>query len=81
MHAAFAVIAQVQLGKRRLIAARKRLLRAALFHQTRNREFEVLASAQLAGRIIGARTEIAARPQAANRHATAWVPCSAWWQI
>jgi hypothetical protein len=33
MHAAFAVIAQIQLGKRRLVAARKRRLGAALFLQ------------------------------------------------
>ncbi len=68
MHAAPAVIAQVQLGKRRLVAARERPPRAALFHQPGQCEFEVLAGAQLAGGIIGARTEVAAGPQAANRH-------------
>ena len=54
MHAAFAVIAQIQLGKCRLVAARKRRLGAALFLQPGKREFDVLAGAQLAGGIIGA---------------------------
>ena len=54
MHAAFAVIAQVQLGKGGLVAARKRRLRAALFLQPGKREFDVLAGAQLAGGIIWA---------------------------
>ena len=71
MHAAFAFIAQVQLRKYWLVASRKRCLGAALFLQPGKREFEVLASPQLAGGIIGARTEIAAGPQAANRHAIA----------
>ncbi len=71
MHAAFAFIAQIQLGKCRLVAARKRRPGAALFLQPRQREFDVLASTQFAGGIIGAGTEIAARPQAPNRHAIA----------
>ena len=71
MHAAFAVIAQIQLGKCRLVAARERRLCTALFLQLRKREFEMLAGAQLAGGVVGARTEIAARPQASNRHAIA----------
>ena len=54
MHAAFAVIAQIQLGKCRVVAARKRRPRTALFLQPGKREFEVLASAQLAGGIIWA---------------------------
>ena len=54
MHAAFAVIAQIQLGKCRLVATRERRLCAALFLQPGEREFEVLAGAQLAGGIIGA---------------------------
>ena len=71
MHAAFAFIAQIQLGKCGLVAARERRLCAALFLQPGKREFEVLAGPQFAGGIIGARTEIAARPQASNRHAIA----------
>src|SRR5438445_999490 len=71
MHAAFAVVAQIQFRKCRLVAARKRLLRAALFLQSAKREFEVLAGPQLAGGVVGARTEIAARPQASNRDAIA----------
>ena len=43
MHAALAFIAQIQLGKCRLIAARERGLRAALFLQPGEREFDVLA--------------------------------------
>jgi hypothetical protein len=54
MHTAFAVIAQIQLGKCRPIAARKRRLRAALFPQPGQREFDVLAGTQLAGGVIGA---------------------------
>ncbi len=45
MHAAFAVIAQIQFGKCGLIAACKRRLRAALFLQPGEREFDVLAGA------------------------------------
>ena len=71
MHTAFAVIAQIQLGKCRLVAARKRRRRAALFLQPGEREFDVLAGAQLAGGVIGTRTEIAAWSQASNRHAIA----------
>src|SRR5450755_3829039 len=71
MHAALALIAQIQLGKCRLVAARKRRPGAALFLQPRKREFDVLAGTQLAGGIIGTGTEIAARPQAPNRHAIA----------
>ena len=40
MHAAFAVIAQIQLGKCRLVAARERRLGAALFLQLGKREFD-----------------------------------------
>jgi hypothetical protein len=54
MHAAFALIAQIQLGKYRPVAARKRGLGAALFHQPGKREFDALAGAQIAGGIIGA---------------------------
>ena len=54
MHTALAVIAQIQLGKCRLVAARERRLRAALFLQPGEREFDVLAGAQLAGGIIRA---------------------------
>ncbi len=54
MHTPFTVIAQIQLGKRGLVAPRKRRLRAALFLQPGERKFDVLACAQLAGRIIGA---------------------------
>ena len=71
MHAAFAFIAQIQFGKCRLVAARERRLCAALLLQLRKRKFEVLASPQFAGGVIGARTEIAARPQASNRDAIA----------
>src|SRR6185312_2260817 len=55
----------------RLVAARERRLGAALFLQPGKREFEVLAGSQFAGGIIGAGTEIAARPQATYRHAIA----------
>jgi hypothetical protein len=41
------------------------------FSNLADRKLEVLASPQFAGRIIGARTEIAARPQASDRHAIA----------
>ena len=54
MHAAFAVIAQIQLGKCGLVAARKRRPGAALFLQPGKREFDVLAGTQFAGGIIGA---------------------------
>ena len=54
MHAAFAVIAQVQLGKRGLVATLERCPGAALFLQPAKREFDVLAGAQFAGGIIGA---------------------------
>ena len=54
MHAAFAFIAQIQLGKCGLVAARKHRLRAAFFLQPGKREFDVLAGAQFAGGIIGA---------------------------
>ena len=63
IHATFAFIAQIQLGKCRLVAARERRLGAALFLQPGKREFEVLAGSQLAGGIIGAGTEIAAGPK------------------
>ena len=54
MHAALAVVAQIELGERRLVAARERRLGAALLLQPGQREFEVLAGAQFAGGIIGA---------------------------
>ena len=54
MHAAYAFIAQIQLGKRGLVAARKRRLGAALLLQPGEREFDVLAGPQLAGGVIGA---------------------------
>ena len=71
MHATPAVVAQIEFGECRLVAARKRRLGAALLLQPREREFEVLAGAEFAGGIIGAGTEIATRPLAANRHAVA----------
>ena len=43
MHTKFAVVAQIQLGKGGLVAPRKRRLRAALFLQAGEREFDVLA--------------------------------------
>ncbi len=52
--AAFAVIAQIQLRKCGPVAMRKRCLGAAFFLQPGEREFEVLASTQLASGIIGA---------------------------
>src|SRR6266404_1685556 len=64
MHAAFAVIAQIEFGEGRLVAPRERRLGAALSLQPGQREFEMLAGAQFAGGIVGARTEIAARSQA-----------------
>ena len=54
MHTEPAFIAQIQLGKCGLVAARKRGLGTALFLQPGKGEFEVLAGPQLAGRIIGA---------------------------
>ena len=54
MHAAFAVIAQIQLGKCRLVTARKRRLRTALLLQPGERELDVLAGPQFAGGVIGA---------------------------
>ena len=54
MHTPFTVIAQIQLGKCGLVAARERRLRAALLLQPGEREFDVFASAQLAGGIIRA---------------------------
>src|SRR5439155_8842819 len=71
MHATMAFVAQIQFGKCWLVAARERRLCAALFLQLRKREFEVLAGPQFAGGVVGARTEIAARPQASNRDAIA----------
>lgn len=46
-----------------------------LFLQLRKREFEVLAGPQFAGGVVGARTEITARPQASNRDAIAGFRC------
>ncbi|MGY4291368.1 hypothetical protein ACVWXO_010634 [Bradyrhizobium sp. LM2.7] len=47
MHAALACIAQVELGKLRLVAACERRFRASLFLQLGERELEMLASPQL----------------------------------
>ncbi|GLI94687.1 hypothetical protein LMG27198_36790 [Methylocystis echinoides] len=71
MHAAFSVIVQIQFGEGGLVAARKRRLGAALFLQSGEREFNMLASSQLARGIIRAGTEIAAWPQAPNHYAIA----------
>jgi hypothetical protein len=71
MHTEPAFIAQIQFRKCGLVAARKRGLGTALFLQPGKGEFEVLAGPQLAGGIIGARTEIATWPQASNRNAIA----------
>ena len=54
MHAAFAIITQIQFGKCGLVAAGERRLGAALLLQPGKREFDVLAGAQLASGIIGA---------------------------
>ncbi len=54
MNAASAFIAQIELRKYGLVAARKRRLGAALFLQLGEREFDMLTGAQLAGGIIGA---------------------------
>jgi hypothetical protein len=64
-----AVVAEIQLGKSRLIAARKCGFGAALFLQPRERELDVLTGAELARRIIRTRAKIAARSHAAYRHA------------
>src|ERR1700746_873350 len=71
MDAALAVVAEKQLGEGRPVAARKRGLGAALLLQLSEGELGVLAGAELARRIIGARAEIVARPLAADRHAVA----------
>ncbi|WP_245436001.1 hypothetical protein [Mesorhizobium tamadayense] len=54
MDAALAFIAQIQLGKCRLVAARERSLGAPLFLQPGERELDVLAGAQLTGSVVGA---------------------------
>ena len=68
MHAAPAVVAQMDCRKRRRIAAGKSRLHPALFLQRRQREFDVLAGAQFVGRVIRATAKIVSRLRAANRH-------------
>jgi hypothetical protein len=71
VHTALAVIAQIELGEGRLVAARERPFGAALSLQPAERELYVLAGAELARRVVGARAEIAAGARAADRHAVA----------
>ena len=54
MDAALAVVSQIQFGKCRLVAARKRGLGTALLLQPGQREFDMLAGTQFVRRIIGA---------------------------
>src|SRR5579871_2878413 len=71
MDAASAVVAKIQLGKGRPVAARKRSFGATLLLQPRKRELDVLTAAELARCIIGARAEIAAGSHAPDHHAIA----------
>jgi len=65
------VVSQIQLEKRRMVAARKRRLGTAFLFQLCQGEFDVLADAQFIGRVVRAGAKIVARIQPANRHAVA----------
>ncbi len=71
MDRAPSIVAQIQLGKCRPIAARERRLGTALLLQLREDEFDVLASPQLIGRVVRTSAEVVARLPAANGHAIA----------
>ncbi len=53
MDAALSLVAQIQLGKCRLVTSRESSLGAALFLQMGERELDVLAGAQFVRRIVG----------------------------
>lgn len=68
MDRATAIVAQVQFGERRLVAARECRLDAAFLLQLRENEFDVLAGAQLVGGVIGAGAIVVTRQFAAYRY-------------
>ncbi|WP_244742317.1 hypothetical protein [Mesorhizobium sp. L-8-10] len=68
MQATFSIVAKIKFGECGLVAPGKGGLRTALLLQPADCEFDVLASAQLAGGVVRARTEIPSRPSASDRH-------------
>src|SRR5574337_1069151 len=71
MDRASAVVAQVQLRERRLVAMREGRLGAAPLLEFREHELDVLAGAQLVGGVVRAGAIIVAGQFAANRYAIA----------
>jgi hypothetical protein len=69
MHRARAIVAQVQLGERRMVAAREGRLGTALLLQRGKNKLDVLTGSQFVGGVIGAGAIVVARLLAANGHA------------